>query len=72
LPKPTENNSSADAVVDASALTAYSGYGNSIRLCSAEKLVVYHADNGGLVIIVHWGDYMDSLAAWNALNPRSS
>jgi len=22
--------------------------------------------------IVHWRDYMDSLAAWNALNPRSS
>ena len=83
-------------------MTAYSGYGNSIRLRSADKLVVYHADNGRVVIIeyevhgqvlrtgvpydnrfvsiitvadrkiVHWRDYMDSLAAWNALNPRSS
>ena len=72
------------------------------RLHSADKLVVYHADNGRVVIIeyevygqvlrtgvpydnrfvsiitvadrkiVHWRDYMDSLAAWNALNPRSS
>jgi uncharacterized protein len=80
-------------------MTAYSGYGNSIRLRSADKLVVYHADNGRVVIIeyevhgqvlqtgvpydnrfvsiitvadrkiVHWRDYMDSLAAWNALNP---
>jgi ketosteroid isomerase-like protein len=83
-------------------MTAYSGYGNNIRLRSADKLVVYHADNGRVVIIeyevhgkvlrtgapydhrfvsiitvadrmiVHWRDYMDSLAAWNALNPRSS
>ena len=83
-------------------MTAYSGYGNSIRPRSADKLVVYHADNGRVVIIeyevhgkvlrtgvpydnrfvsiitvadrkiVHWRDYMDSLAAWNALNPRSS
>src|SRR5579871_2714561 len=66
-PRPTENNSSADAAVDASALTAYSGYGDSIRLRSAEKLVVYHADHGGVVIIIHWRDYMDSVAAWNAL-----
>src|SRR5579863_6174964 len=57
LPRPTENNSSADVVVDASALTAYSGYGNIIRLRSAEKLVLYHADNGGVVIIVHWRLY---------------
>src|SRR5580704_16419098 len=83
-------------------MTAYSGYGNSIRLRSADKLVVYHADNGRVVIIeyevhskvlrtgvpydnrfvsiitvadrkiVHWRDYMDSLAAWNAPHPRSS
>ena len=32
-------------------MTAYSGYGNSIRLRSADKLVVYHADNGRVVII---------------------
>jgi len=83
-------------------MTAYSGYGNSIRLRSADKLVVYHAGNGRVVIIeyevhgkvlgtgapydnrfvsiitvadrkiVYWRDYMDSLAAWNALNPRPS
>jgi len=79
---------------------AYIGYGNSIRLRSADKLAVYHAENGNVVIpefevhgtvlamdgpydnrfvsiitvadrkIVHWRDYMDSLAAWNALNPQ--
>jgi ketosteroid isomerase-like protein len=32
-------------------MTAYSGYGNSIRLRSADKLVVYHADKGRVVII---------------------
>ncbi|MEA2911894.1 MAG: hypothetical protein QOJ15_3975, partial [Bradyrhizobium sp.] len=32
-------------------MTAYSGYGNSIRLRSADKLVVYHADNGRVVVI---------------------
>jgi len=82
-------------------MTAYSGYGNSIRLRSAYNLGVYHADNGRVVIleyevhgkvpgtgapydnrfvsiitvadqkVVHWRDYMDSLAAWNALNPQS-
>ena len=31
-------------------MTAYSGYGNSIRLRSVDKLVVYHADNGRVVI----------------------
>jgi uncharacterized protein len=86
----------------AALMTAYSGYGNSIRLRSADKLVVYHADKGKVVIIeyevhgkvlrtgapydnrfvsiitvadrkiVHWRDYMDSLAAWKALNPGSS
>jgi hypothetical protein len=72
MPKPTESKSSADATVDASALTAYSGYGDSIRLRSVDNLVVYHADNGGVVIIVHCRDYMDALAAWDALNPQSS
>ena len=82
-------------------MAAYAGYGNSIRLRSADKLAVYHAENGRAVIleyevhgtilatggpydnrfvsiitvadrkIVHWRDYMDSLAAWNALNPQS-
>jgi len=32
-------------------MTAYSGYGNSIRLRSADKPVVYHAGNGKVVII---------------------
>ena len=32
-------------------MLAYSGYGNSIRLRSADKLAVYHADNGKVVII---------------------
>lgn len=32
-------------------MTAYSGYGNSVRLRSADKLVVYHAENGKVVII---------------------
>jgi uncharacterized protein len=83
-------------------MAAYSGYGNSIRLRSADKLVIYHAENASVLIleyavhgtvlrtsapydnrfvsiinlvdrrIVHWRDYMDSLAAWNALNPQSS
>src|ERR1700692_3727390 len=57
LPRPTESNSSAAAAVAADALTAYSGYGSSIRLRSAEKLVAYHTDNGGVVIIVHWRLY---------------
>jgi uncharacterized protein len=82
-------------------MAAYSGYGNSIRLRSADKLVVHQAHGGRVVIleyevhgtavvtgarydnrfvsivtvadrkIVHWRDYMDSLAAWNALNPQS-
>jgi ketosteroid isomerase-like protein len=32
-------------------MTAYSGYGNSIRLRSADKLVVHYAGNGRVVII---------------------
>jgi uncharacterized protein len=82
-------------------MAAYSGYGNSIKLHSADKLAVHHAENGRVVIlecethgtilrtgapyhnrlasiitikdrkIAHWRDYMDSLAAWNALNPPS-
>ncbi len=76
----------------------YSGYGDSIELHSADKLVVHHSDGGRVLIlecevhgkilatgvpysnrllsiitiknrkIVHWRDYMDSLAAWTALN----
>jgi uncharacterized protein len=32
-------------------MTAHSGYGNSIRLRSAGKVVVYHAGNGKAAII---------------------
>jgi len=82
-------------------MAQYSGYGDNIRLHSADKLVVHHAqdsrvvflecevhgtilatgasyDNGLLSIItidnrkiVYWRDYMDSLAAWNALTAPS-
>jgi uncharacterized protein len=81
----------------ANLMAQYSGYGDNIRLRSADKLVVHHAEGGRVVIleyevhgtilataapydnrlvsvitiddrkIVHWRDYMDSLAAWNAL-----
>jgi ketosteroid isomerase-like protein len=81
----------------ASLMAQYSGYGDNIRLRSADKLVVHHAEGGRVVIleyevhgtilataapydnrlvsvitidnrkITHWRDYMDSLAAWNAL-----
>lgn len=79
----------------------FSGYGNNIRLHSADGLVVHRAQASGVVIleyevhgtilahgvpydnrfisvvtikdrrIVHWRDYMDSLAAWMALNGTS-
>ena len=72
-------------------------YVGSIRLLSADKLIVNNAENGRVVVIeyevhgtilatganyenrfcsiielenrkiAHWRDYMDSLAAWNAL-----
>jgi ketosteroid isomerase-like protein len=81
----------------ASLMAQYSGYGDNIRLHSADNLVVHHAEDGRVVIleyevhgtilataapydnrlvsvitidnrkIAHWRDYMDSLAAWNAL-----
>ncbi|MFC5649740.1 nuclear transport factor 2 family protein [Paenibacillus solisilvae] len=81
----------------ANLMTQYSGYGDNIRLHSADKLVMHHAQDSRVVIlecevhgkilatgvpydnrllsvitienrkIVHWRDYMDSLAAWNAL-----
>jgi ketosteroid isomerase-like protein len=80
---------------------SYSGYGKSIRLHSADSLVVHRSQDNRVVIleyevhgkilsggmpydnrfisvitienrkIVHWRDYMDSLAAWSALNPAS-
>ena len=78
-------------------MARYSGYGNNIRLHSADKLAVTHGKDERIVIlecevhgeilatgagydnrllsiitienrkIVGWRDYMDSLAAWNAL-----
>ena len=83
-------------------MAQYSGYGDNIRLRSADKLVVHHAEGGRVVIleyevhgtilatgvpyhnrllsiitignrrIVHWRDYMDSLAAWKALTAPSN
>ena len=82
----------------ASLVAQFSGYGNNIRLHSADGLVVHRAQASSVVIleydihgtilahgvaydnrfisvitiknrkIVHWRDYMDSLAAWMALN----
>ena len=82
----------------ANLMTAFSGYGNSIRLHRGDGLVVHPAKDSRIVIleyevhgkilatdapydnrfisvitienrkIVHWRDYMDSLAAWTALN----
>jgi ketosteroid isomerase-like protein len=85
----------------ANLMTQYSEYGDNIRLHSADKLVVHHAQDSRVVIleyevhgtilatgapydnrlvsvitidnrkIGHWRDYMDSLAAWNALTAPS-
>ena len=76
----------------------FSGYGNTIKLHSADGLIVHRSQDSRVVIleyevhgkvlstggaydnrfisvitienrkIVHWRDYMDSLAAWTALN----
>jgi ketosteroid isomerase-like protein len=78
----------------------FSGYGNSIKLYSADGLVVHRSQDSRVVIleyevhgkilatgvsydnrfisvitvenrkVVHWRDYMDSLAAWTALNGK--
>jgi len=78
-------------------MAQFRGYGDSIELQSADKLITHKADNGRVVVleyevhgtilstgvnynnrfcsiikianrkIAHWRDYMDSLAAWNAL-----
>jgi len=83
----------------ANLLAALAGYGKTIRVHSADALVVHRSQNSRVVIleyevhgkilstggpydnrlisvvtienrkIVHWRDYMDSLAAWTALNP---
>ena len=82
-------------------MAKFKGYGNSIRLQSADNLITHKADNGSVIIIeyevhgtilatgvkydnrfcsiirieqrkiTHWRDYMDSLAAWNALTART-
>ena len=79
----------------------FSGYGNTIRLHSADGLVVHRSQDTRVVIleydvhgiilatgvpydnkfisvitienrkIIHWRDYMDSLATWTALNSAS-
>ncbi len=78
-------------------MAAFTGYGQNVKLQAADKLIVYKADEGHVVVIeyevhgtilatgvkynnrfcsiikienrkiAHWRDYMDSLAAWNAL-----
>jgi ketosteroid isomerase-like protein len=78
-------------------MAQFRGYGDSIELQSADKLITHKADKGHVVVIeyevhgtilatsakydnrfcsiikianrkiAHWRDYMDSLAAWNAL-----
>ena len=86
----------------ANLMAQYSGYGDNIRLNSADNLVVHRAQDSRVVVIlecevhgtvlatgvpydnrllsiitidnrkiVHWRDYMDSLAAWNALTAPS-
>lgn len=79
----------------------FSGYGKSIKLHSADGLVVHRSQDSRVVIleydvhgeilatgvsydnrfssiitienrkVVHWRDYMDSLAAWTALNGKT-
>lgn len=78
-------------------MDSFRGYGNYIKLQSADHLIKNTADNGQVIVIeyevhgtilatsipynnrfcsiirienrkvLHWRDYMDSLAAWNAL-----
>jgi ketosteroid isomerase-like protein len=86
----------------ANLMDQFSGYGNTIKLHSADGLVVHRTQDDRVVIleyevhgkilstglsydnrfisvitienrkIVHWRDYMDSLAAWTALNDNVS
>jgi ketosteroid isomerase-like protein len=81
-------------------MNQFGGYGDYIKLQSADHLIAHKADNGHTVVIeyevrgtvlatdvkynnrfcsiikiesrkiVHSRDYMDSLAAWNALNSK--
>ena len=85
----------------ANLMSSLSGYGNTIRLQSGDKLRVHRSQDIRVVIleyevhgkilssdapydnrfisvitiekrkIIHWRDYMDSLAAWTALNSAS-
>jgi uncharacterized protein len=85
----------------ANLMASLSGYGETIKLYSADALVVHRSQGSRVVIleyevhgkilstgkaydnrlisvvtiekkkIVHWRDYMDSLAAWTALNNAS-
>ena len=81
-------------------MAAFEGYGDAIKLRSADRLIAHKADDGrvfsveyevhGTILatavkydnrfcsiitlenrkIAHWRDYMDSLAAWNALTRK--
>ena len=82
-------------------MAKFRGYGDNIKLQSADRLIAHQADNGRVLVIEyevhgtilatrahynnrfcsiikiedrkvsHWRDYMDSLAAWNALTSRA-
>jgi ketosteroid isomerase-like protein len=82
-------------------MARFKGYGDNIKLQSADKLIAHTANDGRVVVIeyevhgiipatavtynnrfcsiikienrkiAHWRDYMDSLAAWNALTARA-
>ena len=82
-------------------MARFKGYGDNIKLQTADKLITHVANNGRVVVIeyevhgtilatgvqynnrfcsiimienrkiAHWRDYMDSLAAWNALTARA-
>ena len=81
-------------------MSQFGGYGDYIKLQSADHLIAHKADNARTIVIeyevhgtvlatgvkynnrfcsviklesrkiVHWRDYMDSLAAWSALNSK--
>jgi len=82
-------------------MAQFAGYGDSIKLQAADKLITHKTDDGRVVVIeyevdgtilatrvkynnrfcsivkienrkiAHWRDYMDSLAAWNALTAQA-
>ncbi len=52
----------------------FKGYCEQIELHSADRLIVHKADDSMILAnrrIAHWRDYMDSLAAWNALTANA-